>query len=125
MIAEEPTESIVNAVAQVHQARDEGQWPGREHASSRPRPMAGSLCTPEGVSRLTDRERELIRVILDNPGAKYMIIGAQMGISEHTVHNHLSSIYHKLNLVNRTDLLFYAVRHGLVEEPLAWWPAIN
>ena len=47
--------------------------------------MAGSLCTPEGVSRLTGRERELIRVILDNPGAKYMIIGAQMGISEHTV----------------------------------------
>jgi len=41
------------------------------------------------------------------------------------VHNHLSSIYHKLNLVNRTDLLFYAVRHGLVEQPPEGWPGIN
>jgi DNA-binding NarL/FixJ family response regulator len=126
VIAEEPTESIVNAVVQVHEARDTRQPVVPEFEPIRPRPMARSLCTPsEGVSRLTGRERELIRVILDNPGAKYMVIGAQLGISEHTVHNHLSSIYHKLNLANRTDLLFYAVRNGLVDEPLAWWPAIN
>ena len=74
----------------------------------------------EGVSRLTGRERELIRAIMDNPGAKYLVIGAQLGISEHTVHNHLSNIYQKLNLINRIDLLMYALKHGLTndEKPL-------
>lgn len=124
VIAEEPAESIVNAVAQVHEARDE-PLPAA-HWAIPAGPAVRSLRTPkEGVSRLTGRERELIRAIVDNPGAKYLVIGAQLGISEHTVHNHLSSIYHKLNLVNRTDLLFYAVRHGLVEQPLEGWPGIN
>jgi two-component system, NarL family, response regulator LiaR len=125
VIAEEPAESIVNAVAQVHELRDGQPLPTAHWAvpmgTGRP-----SLRTPaEGVSRLTGRERELIRAIVDNPGAKYLVIGAQLGISEHTVHNHLSSIYHKLNLVNRTDLLFYAVRNGLVEQPMEGWPGIN
>jgi two-component system, NarL family, response regulator LiaR len=123
--AEEPPESIVNAVAQVHETRDE-PTSAAAHWAIPVAPAARSLRTPaEGVSRLTGRERELIRAIVDNPGAKYLVIGAQLGISEHTVHNHLSSIYHKLNLVNRTDLLFYAVRHGLVEQPAGAWPGIN
>jgi two-component system, NarL family, response regulator LiaR len=125
VIAEEPTESIVNAVVQVHEARYE-QAPASLQWTIPAGPAARSLRTPaEGVSRLTGRERELIRAIMENPGAKYLVIGAQLGISEHTVHNHLSSIYHKLNLVNRTDLLFYAVRHGLVQQPLGGWPGIN
>jgi NarL family two-component system response regulator LiaR len=126
VIAEEPAESIVNAVAQVHETRDEPLPLAAAHWTIPAGPAARSLRTPaEGVSRLTGRERELIRAIVDNPGAKYLVIGAQLGISEHTVHNHLSSIYHKLNLVNRTDLLFYAVRNGLVERPLEGWPGIN
>jgi len=126
VIAEEPAESIVNAVAQVHETRDDPLPLAAAHWTIPAGPAARSLRTPaEGVSRLTGRERELIRAIVDNPGAKYLVIGAQLGISEHTVHNHLSSIYHKLNLVNRTDLLFYAVRNGLVEQPLEGWPGIN
>ncbi len=65
------------------------------------------------ASHLTARERELVLAILSHPSAKYLVIGAHLGISEHTVHNHLSSIYQKLNLVNRADLLVYAVRHRI------------
>ena len=76
--------------------------------------MAGSLCTSsEGVSRLTDRERELIDVIVAHPSAKYLAIADRMGISEHTVHNHLTHIYQKLNVVNRTELLLYAMSRRL------------
>ncbi|MNJ82485.1 Bacterial regulatory protein, luxR family [compost metagenome] len=48
-----------------------------------------------------------------------MSIAGRLGISEHTVHNHLSNIYQKLNLINRIDLLMYALKHGLNnnEEP--------
>jgi len=123
--AEDPAEAIVNAVAQVHEARDEPPPASAQWAIS-VGPARRSLRTAgEGVSRLTGRERELIRAVVENPGAKYLVIGAQLGIGEHTVHNHLSSIYQKLNLANRTDLLFYAVRHGLAEQVLEGWPRIS
>jgi NarL family two-component system response regulator LiaR len=82
----------------------------RLHAGRPPAAAAGA------VARLTLRERQLITAIVTNPGAKYLVIGAQLGISEHTVHNHLSSIYQKLNLINRADLLLYAVRHRIVAD---------
>ena len=69
----------------------------------------------EKQSRLTLRERELIRAIVGEPSAKYMSIAGSLGISEHTVHNHLSNIYQKLDLINRTDLLMYAIKHGLFD----------
>jgi two-component system, NarL family, response regulator LiaR len=113
VIAEDPTEEIVRAVMQVHQAPRNVRGPAPVNGNGGAKPTRSPL---DAVSRLTERERELIRVIVAKPSAKYLAIGAQMGISEHTVHNHLTSIYQKLNVVNRTDMLLYAVRHGLVDE---------
>lgn len=124
VLAEDPTESIVRAIIKVHH-RDTGL----------DRAWAGGLsgCTASGHvhlntdphhakhAQLTSRERELIRAIVGDPSAKYTCIAGRLGISEHTVHNHLSSIYHKLNLINRVDLLMYALKHGLTgnDEPPA------
>lgn len=86
---------------------------------SEPPAPAGSVRPPAaapGAARLTTRERELVRAIVTWPSAKYLVIGSQLGISEHTVHNHLSSIYQKLQLVNRADLLIYAVRHRIAAD---------
>lgn len=69
----------------------------------------------EKLSQLTLREKEVISAIAADPAAKYISIADRLGISEHTVHNHLSRIYHKLNVVNRIDLLVYAFRHGLAQ----------
>ena len=63
------------------------------------------------IAQLTARERELIRYMVLYPSAKYLAIAGKMGISEHTVHNHLSNIYSKLGLVNRTELVVYAMKH--------------
>lgn len=70
------------------------------------------------AARLTARELEVIRAIVANPSAKYIAIGALLNVSEHTVHNHLTSIYQKLHLVNRTGLLHYALTNQIVS-PLA------
>ena len=67
----------------------------------------------EPDTRLTSRELEVVRAIVAKPSAKYLAIGEALNVSEHTVHNHLTSIYKKLNLVNRTDLLHYAMRNKL------------
>ncbi len=122
VLAEDPTESIIQAIVNVHHrdiARDRA-WAGglSGYAASGHVPLR---CNHEQAkhARLTVRERELISAIVEDPSAKYMSIAERLGISEHTVHNHLSNIYQKLNLINRMDLLMYALKHGLAgsEEP--------
>jgi DNA-binding NarL/FixJ family response regulator len=56
---------------------------------------------------LTDRESEVLGLL--SRGLANKQIAAALGISEHTVKFHVSSIYQKLNVTNRTE----AVREGL------------
>ena len=56
---------------------------------------------------LTDRETEVLALLAKGLANKQ--IAAALGISEHTVKFHVSSIYSKLNVTNRTE----AVREGL------------
>lgn len=81
---------------------------------------------PERVKldQLTLREKEVIQAIAAAPSAKYLSIADRLGISEHTVHNHLSKIYQKLDLTNRIDLLIYSSRHGLAENDEPPLPAL-
>lgn len=65
------------------------------------------------IASLTAREREIIRALISNRGAKGMVIAEALGISEHTLRNHLTVIYDKLALRNRIDLFAFATEHGL------------
>jgi DNA-binding NarL/FixJ family response regulator len=56
---------------------------------------------------LTDREAEVLGLVAKGLANKQ--IAVTLGISEHTVKFHVSSIYSKLNVTNRTE----AVREGL------------
>jgi two-component system, NarL family, response regulator YdfI len=56
---------------------------------------------------LTDRESEVLGLLAKGLANKQ--IAVTLGISEHTVKFHVSSIYEKLNVTNRTE----AVREGL------------
>lgn len=125
VLAEDPTESIIQAIIKVHH-RDIGldrAWVGglSDYTATAHIPLKCNLEQAK-QARLTLRERELIRAIVEEPSAKYMSIAEHLGISEHTVHNHLSNIYQKLDLINRSDLLMYALKHGLTnnEEPPAF-----
>lgn len=62
---------------------------------------------------LTPREGEVLELVargMTNKG-----IGTILQISEHTVRNHLCSIYQKLNLKNRLQVAVFSVTHGLVD----------
>ncbi|WP_095061713.1 MULTISPECIES: response regulator transcription factor [unclassified Pseudomonas] len=130
VLAEDPTESIVQAILKVHHsdvAMDRA-WVGglSGYAAAGHVPLK---CNVEQAkqARLTLRERELIRAIVGEPSAKYVSIAGRLGISEHTVHNHLSNIYQKLDLINRIDLLMYAQKHGLNHEapPNSVWVKLD
>jgi DNA-binding NarL/FixJ family response regulator len=62
---------------------------------------------------LTQREKKIIQIILAGHGAGNKILATRLFISEHTLRNHLSSIYHKLGVCNRLELYVYATRHRL------------
>ncbi len=62
---------------------------------------------------LTPRECEVLNLVAR--GMTNKKIGSKLRISEHTVRNHLCSIYQKLNLENRLQVAVYSVTHGLVD----------
>ncbi|MBN1564399.1 MAG: response regulator transcription factor [Anaerolineae bacterium] len=61
---------------------------------------------------LTPRESDILKFVAR--GLTNRNIGAALQISEHTVRNHLCSVYDKLNLKNRLQVAVYSVTHGLV-----------
>ncbi len=65
------------------------------------------------IDELSEREKEIVRLI--GQGFKNKKISSQLCISETTVRHHLTSIYSKLGVTDRLELLVYAHRHGLVK----------
>lgn len=68
------------------------------------------------IASLTAREREIVRTIVRSHGGKSLEIAETLNISEHTLRNHLTTIYEKLGVRNRIDLFAYAIEHGLGAE---------
>jgi two-component system nitrate/nitrite response regulator NarL len=69
--------------------------------------------TPEKtrISSLTERENQIISRICE--GMRNKEIASKLYISDATVAHHLTSIYRKLGLADRTELLLYAHHKGL------------
>ncbi|MGF6558672.1 two-component system nitrate/nitrite response regulator NarL [Pseudomonas sp. S30_BP2TU TE3576] len=67
----------------------------------------------EKIAKLTRREQQTIASLASDPSAPGKLVAEKLHISEHTLRNHLTSIYSKLGLTNRVDLYAYAHKHGL------------
>lgn len=62
-------------------------------------------------TELSEREIALLRLLAS--GSTNQEIALALGISEKTVRNRLSEIFHRLHLANRTQAAIYAIREGL------------
>jgi len=69
------------------------------------------------IGTLTKREHEIILLI--GEGLRNKRIAERLFISETTVRHHLTSIFSKLSVSSRLDLVIYAYRHGLAKSPAA------
>lgn len=67
------------------------------------------------IASLTPREREVVALVSE--GLKNKLIGERLYISETTVTHHLSSVFSKLEVSDRLELIIYAFRHGLAKMP--------
>ena len=61
---------------------------------------------------ITSRETEVLRMLAEGLANKE--IGARLGISEHTVKFHISSILDKLGASTRTEAVTLGIRRGLI-----------
>ncbi|MCZ7572244.1 MAG: response regulator transcription factor [Ardenticatenaceae bacterium] len=67
------------------------------------------------IATLTEREREVVALV--GEGLKNRQIAERLSISETTVRHHLTSIFSKLEVSDRLELLIYAYRHDLATLP--------
>jgi two-component system nitrate/nitrite response regulator NarL len=77
--------------------------------------MEGPTPERESLNRLTAREREVLGYIAS--GSDNLKIAACLGITERTVKAHITSIYRKLDVENRTQMAMLACQLG-IERPV-------
>jgi DNA-binding NarL/FixJ family response regulator len=65
---------------------------------------------------LTEREIAILKAVAR--GLSNGAIARELWVTEQTVKFHLTNIYRKLGVSNRTEAARYAYQHGLVESPL-------
>ena len=65
------------------------------------------------INELSEREKQIINLI--GQGFKNKRISIRLGLSESTVRHYLTSIYSKLGVSDRLELLIFANRYGLVK----------
>ena len=63
--------------------------------------------------RLTARERQLVAAVV--AGCANREIAKRFGVSEQTVKNQLSVLFHKIGVSSRLELAMFAVRHRLAD----------
>ncbi len=76
-----------------------------------------SLTEKEGFeaglfATLSPRETEILKLVAGGKANK--IIASELNISEHTVRNHISNIFQKLQVNDRTEAAVLAVKRGLI-----------
>jgi two-component system, NarL family, nitrate/nitrite response regulator NarL len=64
---------------------------------------------------MTEREREVVELICR--GMKNKNIAEKLFIAETTVRHHLTSVFNKLEVASRLELVIYAFKHQLVKVP--------
>lgn len=110
-------EHVLKAIEKVHRGELwlDQETLGRVFGALMSHATPGANDDPEVKKQatLTAREKKIIRTVLDESGAPNKAIANKLFISEHTLRNHLTSIYQKLAVANRLELYVYASKHRL------------
>jgi DNA-binding NarL/FixJ family response regulator len=75
--------------------------------------VSGTKSSKEVYDGLTAREIEILKLLASGMANKQ--VAYRLRISEKTVRNHVSNMYEKLNVSDRSQAVLYAIRKGLIE----------
>jgi DNA-binding NarL/FixJ family response regulator len=108
-----------DVVAAVHQAFEHSVFfqPIGKKASAAASPVEADPATSR---RFTRRETEILKLVAE--GYSNAELARMLWVSEQTVKFHLSNIYRKLDVTNRTEASRWAQLHGLLDEPRSEGP---
>ena len=112
---EEPVDVLLRAIEKVHEG---DVWVNRALIGDIMNMLTGGkkpAASPDDarIASLTPKEQEVIGAVVRHKGAKSLVIADDLGISEHTLRNHLTAIYHKLEVHGRLELYLYGKEHGI------------
>ena len=112
-----PRESSENEIVSAVVAADRGlvlldPEVTKELASQTRTVTSSSENDVDGLEELTAREVEVLRLMAEGFGNKQ--IATRLGISDHTVKFHISSILAKLSVSSRTEAVTQGIRMGLI-----------
>jgi DNA-binding NarL/FixJ family response regulator len=82
-------------------------------------PVAAAEGAEEDATKahgLTPRETSILKAV--GRGLSNQAIAKEFWVTEQTVKFHLTNVYRKLGLSNRTEAARYAYQHGIVESPM-------
>lgn len=81
--------------------------------------ISGKGTDPEAekIGKLTAKERQIVNAVAELKGAPNKVIANKLHMSEHTLRNHLTTIYDKLEVSGRMELYLYATSHRQMLAP--------
>ncbi|HEY3862077.1 MAG TPA: response regulator transcription factor [Verrucomicrobiae bacterium] len=77
-----------------------------------PKEIAKRLASRKLFEELTSREEQVLQLLVKGLANKQ--IGDQLNISEHTVKDHLKSVFGKLQVMDRTEAVTAAIQRGII-----------
>ncbi len=107
-----PEEHLVRAVKEAHAGGRFLSPPLRQVAAIYLNVEKSSPRVLDSHETLTSRQREVLQLAVQ--GKTSAETGAVLNISPRTVENHRAMLMDKLGLRNQTELVYYAVRRGLI-----------
>lgn len=111
---QEPASTILRAIDRVHNGEI---WLDRHSVAHVLQALArGQKADPEAskIAALTPKERHIVDVLMQEKGARNKVLADKLHMSEHTLRNHLTAIYSKLQVAGRLELYLYATSHRLM-----------
>ena len=124
VLKDQPTGHILDAIERVHKGEVWfdgtlmsmllGAMPGLPAQPGMPgQPPKTKDDATRRIETLTPKEREVIQMMVKHRGAKNLVIADSLGINEHTLSNHLTAIYNKLDVPGKLNLYVFAIEHRL------------
>jgi DNA-binding NarL/FixJ family response regulator len=118
LLKDQPAERLLKAIRKVQEGE---AWVERSMMARMLTGMSGMRTNENedpisaNIATLSPREREIIAFI--GSGLKNRQIADRLCISEITVRHHLSSIFSKLGVSDRLELVIFAFRYGIAKLP--------
>ncbi|HYC48490.1 MAG TPA: response regulator transcription factor [Burkholderiales bacterium] len=113
---EEPPENILKAIEKVHAGELwlDRSTTGRIFVELSRRVKGGAESDEQRrIATLTAREKQIVRLLMSDHETSITALAKKIHTSEHTLRNHLTSIYNKLGVKNRLQLHVFANKHRL------------